>query len=208
MFDIGFWEMAVIGVIALLVIGPERLPAVARNVGRWVGTARRYVSHVKSDIERELHADEMRELLEQPEGLESIRDVARDTAAVFEDTRKELNSIANDTESEIKGHASTESVDDVSSDIGGDENADRLAPHHAVDEDPFASSSSMSSAARSAASGESPSESPGGSPGESSGDSWTESLSESSDHNPSDHSDGAATTDSTNEQRTGQPEQR
>lgn len=94
MFDIGFWEIAVIGVIALLVIGPERLPAVARNVGRWVGQVRRYVSHVKQDIEREIHADEVRDLLENPDGLASIRDVARETADVFDETRKELHDVA------------------------------------------------------------------------------------------------------------------
>lgn len=94
MFDIGFWEIAVIGVIALLVVGPERLPALARNVGRWVGQVRRYVSHVKQDIEREIHADEVRDLLKNPDGLASIRDVARETAEVFDDTRKELHGVA------------------------------------------------------------------------------------------------------------------
>ena len=94
MFDIGFWEIAVIGVIALLVVGPERLPALARNVGRWVGQVRRYVSHVKQDIEREIHADEVRDLLKNPDGLASIRDVARETAEVFDETRKELQDVA------------------------------------------------------------------------------------------------------------------
>ena len=66
MFDIGFWEVAVIGVIALLVVGPERLPGLARTVGLWVGRVRRYVTHVKQDIEREIHAEEMRELINNP----------------------------------------------------------------------------------------------------------------------------------------------
>ena len=92
MFDIGFWELAVIGVIALLVVGPERLPALARNVGMWVGRIRRYVSHVKQDIERELHAEEVRELLEQRNSLSEIRDVALETASVVDDARKELDS--------------------------------------------------------------------------------------------------------------------
>jgi sec-independent protein translocase protein TatB len=54
MFDIGFWEMAFIGVIALVVIGPERLPGVARNVGLWVGKGRRMLNEVKSDVKREM----------------------------------------------------------------------------------------------------------------------------------------------------------
>ena len=94
MFDIGFWEIAVIGVIALLVVGPERLPALARNVGMWVGRIRRYVSHVKQDIERELHAEEVRELLEQRNPLSEIRDVARETASVVDDARKEIDSVS------------------------------------------------------------------------------------------------------------------
>ncbi|MFT5172908.1 MAG: sec-independent protein translocase protein TatB [Gammaproteobacteria bacterium] len=135
MFDIGFWEIAVIGVIALLVVGPERLPGVARNVGRWVGRIRRYVSHVKQDIEREINADEVRQLLEQPEGLESIRDVARETGAVFDDTRKELNSAVNEAQIGSQADAAV-GVDTVAV---NDKAAEQRIPHHAVDDDPFAS---------------------------------------------------------------------
>jgi sec-independent protein translocase protein TatB len=130
-FDIGFWEIAVIGVIALLVVGPERLPAVARNAGRWVGRMRRYISHVKQDIEREIHADEVRQLLEEPEGLESIGDVARETAAVLEDTRKELNSVVNDAQAAAGA--------DIPA--AGDRASGRRAPGQASDVEPFAPSS-------------------------------------------------------------------
>lgn len=144
MFDIGFWELAVIGVIALLVIGPERLPGVARNVGMWVGRARRYVAHVKRDIERELHAEEVRELLEKPEGLDDLRSIARETASVFEDTRRELDATARS----IRDPSSAPS--DASGGRAGERDkhdetasapaAPRVA-HQAVDDDPFASAS-------------------------------------------------------------------
>lgn len=65
MFDIGFSELVVIGVVALLVIGPERLPKVARTVGHLLGRAQRYVSDVKSDINREMELDELRKLQAQ-----------------------------------------------------------------------------------------------------------------------------------------------
>ena len=60
MFDVGFWELAIIAVIALLVIGPERLPKAARTAGLWVGRARRMVTDVKADIDREIRESDLR----------------------------------------------------------------------------------------------------------------------------------------------------
>jgi len=63
MFDIGFWELALVGVVALLVLGPERLPKVARVAGMWVGKGRRFMSSVKGEIDRELKADELKRIM-------------------------------------------------------------------------------------------------------------------------------------------------
>ena len=60
MFDIGLSELIVIGVVALIVIGPERLPKVARTAGHLYGRMQRYVSSVKSDISQEIQLDEIR----------------------------------------------------------------------------------------------------------------------------------------------------
>ncbi len=65
MFDIGFSELVVIGIVALVVIGPERLPKVARTVGHLLGRAQRYVNDVKADINREMQLDELRKLQAQ-----------------------------------------------------------------------------------------------------------------------------------------------
>ena len=62
MFDIGFSELLVIGVVALIVIGPEKLPRVARTIGHLVGRLQRYVSDVKADINREIELDELRKM--------------------------------------------------------------------------------------------------------------------------------------------------
>lgn len=62
MFDIGFSELLVIGVVALIVLGPERLPRVARTVGILMGRMQRYVSDVKADISREIELDELRKM--------------------------------------------------------------------------------------------------------------------------------------------------
>ena len=75
MFDIGFWELTMIAVIALLVIGPDKLPGVARTAGKWVGRARRFVGDVKSDIDRELKQEEIRKALAEDAGLDEIKQI-------------------------------------------------------------------------------------------------------------------------------------
>ena len=75
MFDIGFWELTTIAVIALLVIGPDKLPGVARTAGKWVGRARRFVGDVKSDIDRELKQEELRKAIAEDAGLDEIKQI-------------------------------------------------------------------------------------------------------------------------------------
>lgn len=65
MFDVGFSELILIALVALIVIGPERLPKVARTVGHLLGRLQRYVNDVKSDINREMQLDELKKLQEQ-----------------------------------------------------------------------------------------------------------------------------------------------
>lgn len=67
MFDIGFLEIAVIMVLALLVLGPERLPKAARTVGHWFGKARRYVEGMKAQVEAEFDTTEVKRLLHNQE---------------------------------------------------------------------------------------------------------------------------------------------
>lgn len=65
MFDVGFWELLLIGLVALVVIGPERLPKVARVVGLWVGKARNTLGSVKAEIDREIKAQELKDIIEK-----------------------------------------------------------------------------------------------------------------------------------------------
>lgn len=67
MFDISFTELMVIGVVALVVIGPERLPGVARTAGALLGRLQRYVSDVKADVQREMRLEEMKKLQDEIE---------------------------------------------------------------------------------------------------------------------------------------------
>ncbi len=108
MFDIGFWEMVMIGLVSLLVIGPERLPKVARTVGGWVGKAQRYVQTVKSDIQREFDADDlMRMMEEQKKTIEQLQsNIQQNASSIAHETQKIAQSIDNgdqpDTEIEEK----------------------------------------------------------------------------------------------------------
>jgi len=69
MFDIGFWELSLIGIVGLLVIGPERMPAVARTVGKWVGRANRFISNIKDDINKELKDEDLKKILAEQQKL-------------------------------------------------------------------------------------------------------------------------------------------
>ena len=71
MFDVGFWELALISIVALIIIGPERLPEAARTVGLWVGKGRRMLREVKADIDRELREHEVTDLSALKKDIES-----------------------------------------------------------------------------------------------------------------------------------------
>ena len=90
MFDIGFWELSLIAVVALLVIGPERLPKVARTAGLWVGKARSIVNSVKADIDREIAAEELKKTLEQQAKSSGLHDIVEETRSIGEETRQSL----------------------------------------------------------------------------------------------------------------------
>ena len=86
MFDIGFLEIVIIASIALVVLGPERLPRAARTAGMWVGRARRMVADVKSDIDREIRESELADMRKLGEEVNSIKDdVSKATESIKDD---------------------------------------------------------------------------------------------------------------------------
>jgi len=87
MFDIAFSELLVIGVVALIVIGPERLPKVARMAGQWLGRLNRYVSQVKQDIDRDIRLEELRKMQQDMKDTAQRYEImAHDTARQVEET--------------------------------------------------------------------------------------------------------------------------
>ena len=97
MFDIGFWELTVIAVIGLIVLGPERLPVVARTLGAWVGRAKGYVRGLTSELEREVNVDDLR------------HSVRRTREQIESDTRRTVDSVR-DPLREVQDTADSRSV--------------------------------------------------------------------------------------------------
>jgi len=115
MFDISFTELMVVGVVALVVIGPEKLPKVARTIGHLVGKAQRYVNDVKSDIQREVDLDEIRKMKDHVEqAAQSVQSSLQETQSTLskpfesieQDTMSAFNSTGAD-EVDVKGELST-----------------------------------------------------------------------------------------------------
>lgn len=105
MFDIGFSELLVIAVVALLVLGPERLPKAARFAGLWVRKARAQWYSVKSEFEREMAADEMKRSLGNP-----VQDLRREV----EDVGKDLSGSVRDVEARLRvDQDATTAVQDI-----------------------------------------------------------------------------------------------
>src|ERR1700704_2764440 len=92
MFDIGFSELLVIMVVALIVIGPERLPKVARTLGHLFGRMQRYVNDVKADITREMELEELRKLQSTVE--DAARSIQNSVDKKVNETRIELDNLA------------------------------------------------------------------------------------------------------------------
>ena len=101
MFDIGFSEIVVIGVVALVVIGPERLPKTARTLGHLFGRLQRYVNDVKADINREMELEELRSLREQVKSAatdlqQTVSSAASEMQAGVRSVEQQLNDAGRD----------------------------------------------------------------------------------------------------------------
>ncbi|APZ43620.1 Sec-independent protein translocase protein TatB [Acidihalobacter ferrooxydans] len=120
MFDSGFSELMLIAIVALIVVGPERLPGLARKAGYWVGKFRRYVSTVRAEIEREINAEELRGMLsKQEDEIRELRDMLQDTRSQIrsevDDISQEVGAVGEQLRQNVKPTAEeTPAVEDAS----------------------------------------------------------------------------------------------
>ena len=123
----GFTEILLIGVVSLVVIGPERLPDVARTAGQWIGKLQRFVRGVKSDISRELDSGELKQLIgDQREQIDELRKMVRSTARDIESTTHDAVRGARRKLDEME-----EAVDEVDAEVEADAGVEppkRIAP--------------------------------------------------------------------------------
>lgn len=131
MFDIGFTEIVVIGVVALIVVGPERLPRVARTAGALLGRLQRYVSDVKADINREIQLDELKKM--QEEMVAKMREVEH---AANKDVQQ-IQEIAQQTEQTVRAtvldaRAAATGAEPTLSAAAAEQTAGAVPPGHTV----------------------------------------------------------------------------
>ena len=100
MFDIGFWELALIAILALVLLGPKRLPEAARAAGYWLGRARRFIATAKNELDQHMQAGDLDELRRLKEELEETRryihEVAGQTRDDFTRTMEEVEQLENE----------------------------------------------------------------------------------------------------------------
>jgi sec-independent protein translocase protein TatB len=101
MFDIGFSELLVIGVVALIVIGPEKLPRLARTLGHLAGRMQRYVSDVKADINREIELEDLKKMRDSMQ--QAASDFQSSVTSEMSKTEAELNQTADELNKALEG---------------------------------------------------------------------------------------------------------
>jgi sec-independent protein translocase protein TatB len=91
MFDVGFWEFALIGVITLIIVGPERMPGIARTAGKYAGKAKRFIAKIQDDVGEELEVDKLKEQL-------NAMDKDANIVEIFDETKQAISDIKTDVD--------------------------------------------------------------------------------------------------------------
>jgi sec-independent protein translocase protein TatB len=126
MFDIAFSELVVIGVVALVVIGPERLPKVARTAGLLFGRLQRYVAQVKSDINREMELSELSKVKTEIET--AARDFQRDVETKAHEADREIRGVEADIDRQLRAPESAPAVSGDATSVPAPLTGESVAP--------------------------------------------------------------------------------
>lgn len=102
MFDIGFMELVLVGIVALIVVGPERLPGAIRTTTLWIGRAKRSFQQVKTEIEREINADEIRRQLHNESILAGIEKARKQASTLVENARHDIDAFDSEITTTLK----------------------------------------------------------------------------------------------------------
>jgi sec-independent protein translocase protein TatB len=97
MFEIGFSEIMMVALVSLLVIGPERLPKVARVAGYWIGKTRRMIATAKAEISAELQAEELRQIMKQQDDLKELHNLIDETREATQSFKSSLERLPQDS---------------------------------------------------------------------------------------------------------------
>ncbi len=143
MFDMGFTELMLIGIVALVVIGPERLPGVARTAGKYFGRLKRFMTTIKADVEQELRADELRAILaDQQQELNTLKDSISGAGKEFE---KDISAVSEAADSLAQDIDETPPRDEA---VAAAESADNSVVESTLTPDPVADEATSKTASK------------------------------------------------------------
>ena len=104
-FDFGLWEIAIIGIITLIVVGPEKMPALARKAGLYAGKLKKFISKIKNDINNEIKADELKKQLSIKDDDLSLSQTLKEAKSSIDEIKQEGRKLAessSDPKEELK----------------------------------------------------------------------------------------------------------
>jgi len=110
MFDLSFWEILVIGIIAVIVVGPERLPGMAYTAGKWITKVKRFVANARAEVESEFNTAELRKLMSaQEEEMQKLRKLVEDTRHDVEQSQHLLTQSVDEAAQSVRAAATPSS---------------------------------------------------------------------------------------------------
>ncbi len=116
MFEIGFTELVLVAIVALIVVGPERLPSAVKTASLWIGRAKRSFNQVKSEIEKEINADDIRRQLHNESILADLAKAKKKADSLVNETRKNIDGINAEVNAVLKSEEAKLAASNAESD--------------------------------------------------------------------------------------------